>query len=1775
MRYFQGSRTLYTAANPRLQPGRGDGGNLALGYQALQGLNPAATTTPAQFKTGSGGQYNVALGSQALRYLYDGTQNLALGYSSMQGTAATPVIGDANVGIGAFTLAALRGGTGNLALGARALFGQGGTTDSANRFQYGNGNIALGFAAAGHIYSGSGNVAIGQFALMFGSGSDDNVAIGNSAMFGVTGAASKKRNTAVGTFAGRNAGSNASGNVYIGYGAGATNATAGASSNQLFIHNTASATPLIFGDFAAPALTVNGSLTVTMGSITGSLDARINGIIIGRGINNNSSNTVLGNTSLQAGTATNPVFNTVAIGDNALRTIISGSDNVAVGYRSLYTVNASALTNISSSFSNTAIGSNTLLSLQFGSFNTALGHSALRANRRTQGNVAIGYQAAMNHGDSNTVYDSYNIAIGFQALSGSSGGTKIGNTAIGFRTLGQLSAADYNTAIGYSAGSSLTTGYSNTLFGTNTLQTLTTGFENVAIGNSAMANVTRDERRHVAIGVNAMRYASASNNDFENVAIGYNAGQYLTGSRNVSIGAYAMHQTSGSGQAQSLALGFQAMYGDGIGSQGSYNTALGYRSLYSINRANFNTGLGPRTLYNHKIGDSNTAIGYGAMEGSISSSNNVAIGRDALLSGSNVDSVVAIGALAASNQYFTTSPTQIQASTVAIGYKALQGEPNKTNTGIRNTAIGDNAMQFNALGNDNTSLGYFSLSRNTSGSGNVAIGSNAMLYAQVSESVAIGYYSGLLMSGSSNVAIGPYALNGQWSSTRLNNMDRNTAIGYGAGRYISSSAGNVFIGYNAGPNAVNTTDAKTTVNNRLYIDNRAGDPLIGADFSNRTVTISGSLLISGSLIPNVPTTSFTSSFTLGTPTAAWKKVYVGEGSIEFVNTSGVEVATISVQPDGAVKVPSLYTEGNITVNTIVSQSTTYIVEQYYATGSNRFGSSSLDTHQFTGSVYISGSVYVPLLTPSLGTGIVTVNTSTGQLFYTSSAALGTAGSNGLSAYEIWLSLGNSGTATDFINSLQGDTGTQGPEGVQGIQGPTGPTGATGLQGEPGPVGPVGPQGEPGATGPQGETGVQGIQGQPGPSGSIGETGPEGPQGPQGIQGETGPTGPPGPQGIQGETGASGTNGADGVGFILVGSNLTVTSSLQVTGSLQVTAGITGSLLGTASTASYIDPLYISASAASYGFGTGGGGSTDISALNAFTGSIQTQVNNLTSATSSYVLTSSTSSMSVLSSSFAATASFVRTAQTASFSTTLGASLFNSGTTLSLRHSSGGILNTIDRLTAAEALTSSIALTVSQSQAGSGSGGVGLHRVALLDPGVAGGYDTSPIYVDHNGITYNALTNTLTVGGNITTNSITASLQGTGSWAIQAQTASFYGGSVTSASFASTASFVNSLNQNVRITGSLNVKGDQVISGSIYLRSGSVIDSIGADVIIKAGVGNNAGVVLYNNNSTQYLAVDDTGSYANKFTVATSVTSPSFTGSLQGTASFASTASFVNSLNQSVTITGSLLVSNSIDSNNKYLIANNGIASVHWNNYRLYNSDNNLVVHWGTGDLYSGSFVSSSVSWTNRLLRDSVGITKVDWENNHLTDSSAINSVDWNGRILYDTDEIESIDWQNRTITSPLGRQAFNYSTDDRSTSEIHHAQEMRRAQLDLFSDTSLNFSGQSIQASIDGTSNPGELVYLHTDGIWYPVDQTGTESSKMLGINLDGSVLLEGDIVVKVEIQDPGYGLPVYIRQGATTLSTNIPVSGYVRVVGHCYHVNGSGNGWIVKFKPSNDWFRI
>lgn len=280
------------------------------------------------------------------------------------------------------------------------------------------------------------------------------------------------------------------------------------------------------------------------------------------------------------------------------------------------------------------------------------------------------------------------------------------------------------------------------------------------------------------------------------------------------------------------------------------------------------------------------------------------------------------------------------------------------------------------------------------------------------------------------------------------------------------------------------------------------------------------------------------------------------------------------------------------------------------------------------------------------------------------------------------------------------------------------------------------------------------------------------------------------------------------------------------------------LATSAETASYIDPAFISASAAASGFGSGGGagGPESDPIFSAWSASAASK--------------------------FAGTSSL---ALTASYSTTLGASITNNAAgKLSLINSNNTGISVIDFLTASLALTASsllgsvatasyaatasLVLTVSGSQAGTGT-----HRIALLNP--ADG--PSEVYYDHNGIIYDPSINRLTVAGTISATNITASLQGTASWAANAITASFAltsagtAANATSASFASTASYLNNLNQNLTIVGNLNVVG----TASYTLISASQLD-VGTNTIsvnVAEPAERFGGLVVYDSGSLSHEA----------------------------------------------------------------------------------------------------------------------------------------------------------------------------------------------------------------------------------------------------------------------------------------------------------------------------------
>ena len=185
----------------------------------------------------------------------------------------------------------------------------------------------------------------------------------------------------------------------------------------------------------------------------------------------------------------------------------------------------------------------------------------------------------------------------------------------------------------------------------------------------------------------------------------------------------------------------------------------------------------------------------------------------------------------------------------AIGVNALS----VNTTGSYNTATGTGALRYNSTGEQNTAHGHFTLTNNISGSYNTANGANALSNNTSGSYNTANGVSALLYntSGSRNTAIGHGAL------VENTTGNSSTALGFAAGAYGSGSS-NLYLGNQAGPTSL------TIENNKLYIANSSGNPLIGGDFNTKTVTISGSLEVTQGITGSITSASYalTASYAL-------------------------------------------------------------------------------------------------------------------------------------------------------------------------------------------------------------------------------------------------------------------------------------------------------------------------------------------------------------------------------------------------------------------------------------------------------------------------------------------------------------------------------------------------------------------------------------------------------------------------------------------------------------------------------------------------------------------------------------------------------------------------------------------------------------------------------------------------------------------------------------------------------------------------------------------------
>lgn len=177
---------------------------------------------------------------------------------------------NSSIAIGGSTLP-VSTGINNIAIGDRSL----------NDNTSGDDNIAIGELALEKNTTGRFNVAIGTYSMTVTTGASNNVAIGKNAGYQFSGGdnntfigmgagrgSSGANNTAIGQDAGRNA--SGSGGVFIGRNAGVSVSD----DNRLYIDNSGTTTPLIWGDFAADKLGFFGNVGIGTSTANNNLDVK-------------------------------------------------------------------------------------------------------------------------------------------------------------------------------------------------------------------------------------------------------------------------------------------------------------------------------------------------------------------------------------------------------------------------------------------------------------------------------------------------------------------------------------------------------------------------------------------------------------------------------------------------------------------------------------------------------------------------------------------------------------------------------------------------------------------------------------------------------------------------------------------------------------------------------------------------------------------------------------------------------------------------------------------------------------------------------------------------------------------------------------------------------------------------------------------------------------------------------------------------------------------------------------------------------------------------------------------------------------------------------------------------------------------------------------------------------------------------------------------------------------------------------------------------------------
>ena len=343
--------------------------------------------------------------------------------------------------------------------------------------------------------------------------------------------------------------------------------------------------------------------------------------------------------------------------------------------------------------------------------------------------------------------------------------------------------------------------------------------------------------------------------------------------------------------------------------------------------------------------------------------------------------------------------------------------------------------------------------------------------------------------------------------------------------------------------------------------------------------------------------------------------------------------------------------------------------------------------------------------------------------------------------------------------------------------------------------------------------------------------------------------------------------------------------------------------------------------------------------------------------------------------------------------------------------------------------------------------------------------------------------------------------------------------VISASFAATASSVNTLTQNVLINGSLEITGSTVTSGS-FTSYGSFI------VIDPSGVPSaDLGAARFLRDVTGVRSVD----YQNRILI-----------------------------DQADVTT--------VDWKNAKLYANTTSQSVNWNTRVLTDATEATSLDWGSRLGYDNGIIT--LDWSGLALKDTGGTVAVDWRNRYLNDNSAVTRIEWDSVALqsqinhyaYSTNKIGLT-----TEAEPLANYP-GYGNVFTPAGEIINGVTFDVGVSD-YDMVSLTSTGTWVQTSMT-TQDAFKML-----GIAFNV---GSANSVLL----EGHMVVSSGSTGAPKISDLTIGKAVYMNttsSGVFMSNTAPVVTGQtVRLLGHVYYNSTNDATWYtMKFRPSHDWVQL